>query len=228
MKKSFILYNDMLSVFKKLDDKQKVELLDAIIDFNVTGETKELSLIVDVAFEPFKNQFIRDREKYDSIVERNRENGKLGGRPRSKKPKKPSGLSGNPKNPSKPRETQKTQANPKNLDNDTDNVNDTDNETEKVSDKLKASISSFKDFRKKIRKPLTAHAEDLIVKELEKLAPGNDDEKVKIINQSIMFGYQGVFPLKENNKSKKSIEEENAEYIKEIDAMLQGDGELPF
>ena len=57
------------------------------------------SAIIKVAFSPFKNQFIRDEKKYESIVERNRINGLKGGRP--SKPKEPTGLSGNPSDPKK-------------------------------------------------------------------------------------------------------------------------------
>ena len=55
-----------------------------------------------------KNQFIRDNEKYLTVVERNKENGKKGGRPKKEtvtknpnKPKKPNGLNGLPDKPKK-------------------------------------------------------------------------------------------------------------------------------
>lgn len=63
---------------------------------------------------------------------------------------------------------------------------------------LEKSIDDFKIMRKQIKKPLTKRAEELLMKELEKLAPGNDDLKMRIIEQSIVRSWAGVFPLKED------------------------------
>jgi hypothetical protein len=52
---------------------------------------------------------------------------------------------------------------------------------------------AFEEHRKKLRKPMTDHARDLIVKELEKL--GGDPNA--LLDQSIRKGWQDVFPLKE-------------------------------
>lgn len=54
----------------------------------------------------------------------------------------------------------------------------------------------FREMRKKNRKPMTKRAEELIIKELNKLSK-NKDVQIAILNQSIMNSWQGVFPLKE-------------------------------
>lgn len=62
----------------------------------------------------------------------------------------------------------------------------------------------FNDFvlmRKKIKKAPTEKAIELIIQKLESLAPGNEYLKIKILEQSIMNSYQGVFPLHENNRN---------------------------
>ena len=56
---------------------------------------------------------------------------------------------------------------------------------------LDAALNDFAEMRKKMRKPLS---------ELEKLAPGDDEKKIAILNQSIQRGWQGVFPLKDEHK----------------------------
>ena len=61
---------------------------------------------------------------------------------------------------------------------------------------LDIAMDDFAEFRKGIKKPLTAKARELTLAELEKLAPGDDAKKVAIINQSIQRGWQGVFALK--------------------------------
>lgn len=48
-----------------------------------------------------------------------------------------------------------------------------------------------------MRKPLTVKAEELIIKDLAKLARGDAVKATKILEQSIKKGWQGVFPLKD-------------------------------
>ena len=65
---------------------------------------------------------------------------------------------------------------------------------------LDAALNDFAEMRKKMRKPLTDRALALTLSELEKLAPGDDEKKIDILNQSIQRGWQGVFPLKDEHK----------------------------
>ena len=65
---------------------------------------------------------------------------------------------------------------------------------------LDAALNDFAEMRKKMRKPLTDRALALTLSELEKLAPGDDEKKIDILNQSIQRGWQGVFPLKDERK----------------------------
>ena len=65
---------------------------------------------------------------------------------------------------------------------------------------LDAALNDFAEMRKKMRKPLTDRALALTLSELEKLAPGDDEKKIAILNQSIQRGWQGVFPLKDEHK----------------------------
>jgi len=77
-------------------------------------------------------------------------------------------------------------------------------------------IKAWKDFktmRKKIRKPMTERAEELLFIKLNKLS-NNEEEQIAILDQSIMNSWQGVFPLKEDldtnkyaGKPKVSMEE---------------------
>ena len=103
-RKSFIIHHDSLDVIDKLSDEQAGKLLKAIKAYQLS-EDYELDLMTDLVFTPFKAQFKRDEEKYQKIVERNKNNGLKGGRPQTQEkpeePKKPSGLSGNPGKPKK-------------------------------------------------------------------------------------------------------------------------------
>lgn len=68
---------------------------------------------------------------------------------------------------------------------------------EKGDDFIKA-WKDFKTMRKKIRKPMTERAEELIIKKLNKLA-FSELLQIAILNQSIMNSWQGIFPLKEDS-----------------------------
>ncbi len=62
-------------------------------------------------------------------------------------------------------------------------------------DWLPREFSDYVEFRKKTKSPLTEHARELAIRELEKLkVAGNDPAKV--LNQSILRGWKGLFPLK--------------------------------
>lgn len=64
---------------------------------------------------------------------------------------------------------------------------------------LEIAMDDFAAARKAMKKPLTDKARELTIKELEKLAPGDEAMQIAIINQSIQRGWQGVFPLKDDS-----------------------------
>ena len=67
---------------------------------------------------------------------------------------------------------------------------------------LNQSIIDFIDFRKKIKSPMTDRAITLMLSKLNKMTD-NNDEKIEILNQSIINGWKGIFPLKEEKQSDK-------------------------
>ena len=59
------------------------------------------------------------------------------------------------------------------------------------------ALEDFSQYRKIIKKPLTEHSMELIVKKLEKLEPESVENRIKILEQSMVNGWTGIFPLKE-------------------------------
>lgn len=59
------------------------------------------------------------------------------------------------------------------------------------------AINAFAETRKLKRAPLTEYALKLIVKKLHSLTNDDVNKAILIVQQSIELGYQGVFPLKE-------------------------------
>ena len=65
---------------------------------------------------------------------------------------------------------------------------------------LRKTVLEFADFRKKLKKPMTDRAIELLVAQLFKLSD-TETEQVAIMNQSIMNGWTSIYPLKDNARS---------------------------
>lgn len=118
-KKSFILHLDSLCILDDMTLEQKGILFDAIYKYQL-GIEVDLDFGMKMAFSHFKNQFIRDNDKYIQFSKKQSENGKKGGRP-----KKEIEQEENPKNPSlfeKPKKAYNDSV--------SDNVNVNDNESD--------------------------------------------------------------------------------------------------
>jgi hypothetical protein len=94
-----------MEAIRDLPDDIRLEIYESIIGYATTGELKGLKPMAKVAFNFIKTDIDRDMEKYMSIVQRNKVNGRNGGRKKKE-----------------------TQMNPKNLDYD----NDYDNENKET------------------------------------------------------------------------------------------------
>ena len=74
---------------------------------------------------------------------------------------------------------------------------DIDIELKKEKTALEIAIDDFKEFRKKIKSPMTDKAVELLHSNLNKLA-ADDETKIAILNQSIVNGWKSVYALKNN------------------------------
>lgn len=78
-KKSFLIHIDSLDILDDLTNEQCGELFKAIKAHH-SDQKNTLSAIVNIAFSPFKNQFIRDDEKYLKTCEARAIAGSIGGK----------------------------------------------------------------------------------------------------------------------------------------------------
>ena len=130
-KKSFVLYNDMSSVFDLLSIEERGILITAIFEYVQYGDTiiTAESDRVTIAFKCIKNTLDRDRESYFAKCEAYSANGKKGGRPQkqwlSEKAKKADSDSVS--------------------DNDSVNVSDSDSDSVNVSDSDSDNIPRVSD-----------------------------------------------------------------------------------
>lgn len=68
--------------------------------------------------------------------------------------------------------------------------------------RLDDALAGFVEYRRQIKKPMTDKAVELAIKKLRKMTD-NVDEQIAIVEQSVMNGWQGLFPLKENGRESK-------------------------
>lgn len=74
-----------------------------------------------------------------------------------------------------------------------------------MDERLNNAFADYVEMRKKIKKPIaTDRAIELAMGNLEKLSNGDNDVAIRILEQSIMNSWQGLFPLKEDKQQKKS------------------------
>lgn len=66
-----------------------------------------------------------------------------------------------------------------------------------IPPELHEPLKSFLEHRKKIKKPMSNHAVELMLKKLVDLSGGDIKTSIQILEQSILNGWAGVFPLKE-------------------------------
>jgi len=96
-KKSFILFAEHEEIFESLTDKQAGQLIKGIFKYEKTQEIPHLDKTVRVAFIPIKQILDKNREEYIKKCEKNKENGRKGGRPKKNveteiNPNKPNGF----------------------------------------------------------------------------------------------------------------------------------------
>lgn len=70
-----------------------------------------------------------------------------------------------------------------------------------LPENLKETLYEFEEMRKSIKKPMTDAARKRLIKELQKLAGEDVQQMIKILDQSILNSWAGVYPLKQNAKS---------------------------
>lgn len=134
-KKSFVFYTEYREHLEMLPPEQIGELMLALIDYQETGEVPDLpkGSALAMCFSFIKKRMDKDNIKYEEKCERNRSNGKKGGRPTNQmviseteeNPNKPNGFS---ENQTVISETEKNPTEPRKADNDNEYDNDCDNE----------------------------------------------------------------------------------------------------
>ena len=186
----FCAYHSYLEWMESLSDAEKGRLFVACLEYSKSGKEPELRGNEKVIFPAVRRQIDRDREVYEQKCERLRQNGAKGGKANGKHLLANGGQKGS-KCPPREKGKGKTSA----------NADKPAKAGRMILSPFEVAIEEFKEHRKKLRKPMTDRAVDLLLQDLERLAPGDEEKQIEIINQSIKNGWQGVFGLKNDRGS---------------------------
>jgi hypothetical protein len=182
MRDSFIFYRSFYEAIKDCNDVDQLALFKAIFEFGLNESEVNLTGLQNTLFKLIKPQLSANTKRYCD--------GRRGGRP----PKITSGYSEN-----KPLVNNKiTSGYKKNKPNKNVNVNVNDNVNVNVNVNDNKNVNelfgAFLDMRKKIKKPATPEAIELLKNKLLKYT---DDVKIKMLEKSITSNWQDLYELKE-------------------------------
>lgn len=190
MKDGMILYASYAEKFQRLTDAQFGRLIRLVFKYQAGEDVGNIDdFAVSLAFDVIRYDLDRNNEKYERIIERNRENGKKGGRP-----KNPVGFEKTQDNPEEPKKADKDKEKDKVEDKDINNKSKRKRFAD--DDDLNNAILDFIEHRRKLRKPMTDHAVQLFLDRLNKMATDKDDQ-INLINVAILKGWQTVYPSEE-------------------------------
>ena len=86
-KKSFVLYTDIIHVFANLTDAEAGKLIKHLLAYVNDENPKTDDRIIQIAFEPIKLQLKRDLKHWESVINKRKDAGKLGGLAKASKGK---------------------------------------------------------------------------------------------------------------------------------------------
>lgn len=86
-KKSFVLYTDIIHVFANLTNEESGKLIKHLLEYVNDKDPQTDDRIIQIAFEPIKLQLKRDLKHWESVVNKRKDAGKLGGLAKASKAK---------------------------------------------------------------------------------------------------------------------------------------------
>jgi len=86
-KKSFVLYTDIIHVFSNLTDDEAGKLIKHLLAYVNDENPQTDNRIIQIAFEPIKLQLKRDLKHWESVINKRKDAGKLGGLAKASKSK---------------------------------------------------------------------------------------------------------------------------------------------
>ena len=192
------VFTDFRLALEPLGDAERGRLFMAMLEYAESGTEPDFRGNERFVWPMAKLQLDRTEKEYRKQVE----NGRKGGRPSKTKAnqEEPKETHQNPKKPTK---TQRNQDKEKDKEKDKENISPPHTPPLGgwgVPDgPLLSALKAFEEMRKRVKKPMTQRARELLLGNLKKLS-SDEGEQVKILEQSILKGWQDVYPLHDRNE----------------------------
>ena len=250
MRDGFIFYQSFFTAIEKLPDADRLACYEAICRYGLNGEEPEDNTGITAAIFALIKPLIDANEK-------RREAGRKGGKATQENSASSmqANTSNTQANTSKPQANEsKQQANESNpqpkCKSKKENINIKDKE--KINKKetaderrdvfagctpeLTEEVKKFIEHRRKLRKPMTDHAIELLIQKLNVLGV-NDNQRIELLQTAIEHGWQTVYPPDEKknaqrrtgsapNRFNNNFEQRNYDYD-ELEQTLLGFGGAP-
>jgi hypothetical protein len=233
-KKSFILYADQLEHFEDLTDEEAGQLIKHVFRYVNDKNPEAPNRIIQVAFNPVKQQLKRDLVNYECTKDERSKAGILGNLKKYNldlfhKVIAEKLTLDEAQSIAKTRKASQSDKVVANLAvNVNDNVNDNDisfkKETKEIliiSENLKPIWDLWLEYRKakKIKNYASAKFEQMAIDKLIKFSDGNPITAKKIIEESITNSWTGFFELKNLNNNQ--IKDQNNETVRKMSAAVR-------
>ena len=204
-KESIVIYTSYLEKFQRLTAAQFGALIRSLLEYQETGKTPEIDdPLVAIAYDCAKVEVDANNERYEQTSQLLSDAGKRGaekrwGKPTQKIANNGEAITSIAQNGEAINEIASNGVySVKDKEKDNDNDNNVKRNTKKKgagwveSEELNQAIKNFIEHRKLMKKPMTAHAIDLFIKKLQKLAP-TEAQQIALINKSIEKGWLDVY-----------------------------------
>ena len=175
-------YFDWIEQTAALSDAEKGRLFISVLEYARSGLLPDGNGRESILFPAFKAAIDRDKEISAIRAGAGSEGGKQKVANSSKSKQK---VANSSKTPTKTEDIRQK----------TEDIKQNTKTEYSASAALNDAILSFAEFRKKIKKPMTDRAIDLMIKKLNEFS-SNEDEQIAILNQSILNGWTGIYELK--------------------------------
>lgn len=230
-RESFVFYRSFFEAVKRQPKKVQAAIYNAIADYALNGTEPEDSDAVMSIFVLVKPQIDANNTRYENGMKGAKHGAKGGRPKEGNPKETPKGLVEGEERQKKENPKETPNVNDNVNDNVNVNVNENVNENDNVNGnekeqaaeppdtrartregqspfgrycpedpKLGQAVEDFIAFRKGIKAPMSDKAVELMLKKLDDMTRDND-EKIAILEQSIVNGWKGVFPLRQEQKA---------------------------
>lgn len=211
MKDGFIFYQSFFTAIEKLPDSDRLACYEAICRYGLTGEKPEEDAGITAAiFALIKPQIDANENRREA----GRKGGKAtqgqnAGKEQANESEVKANLSKAQANESKAEPKDKCKREKENIKekgkekNKKESADERRDVFETCTPELKTEVLKFVEHRKKLRKPMTEHAIELLINKLNVIGV-NDTQRIELLQTAIEHGWQTVYKPDDKKEARKA------------------------